>query len=446
MITTASYVIKQYNGYTGAINGTGEIEFIGTNSSIVIQNAINALTNGGKIFIKAGTHTISNTINIPYDNIYIQGEGDATLLKANTTNDLITLSIPNGSTELNRTIIRDMSIYGKWNGGDIITSRSTLARGLNTRINMFLFDNLYISYIPPNKYGIAILNPDNAQISNCFLKAGQNGGNGTLLESDGHASGAIRLYSNMFTSGKNDTIGLHLKQTVGSMRRIECFGNHFWSQQSNIGNTAVKIERCCQLLNFVGCNAEDHKICFDIIGAGTSYPWNPTQIIISGCHIFHRRSSSAEDGQVGIRLDKMTSNCQVLSSYFEGTSGIGTTKGIVDDNIAGAPNIFENNEFKYITIPMILSTKSRARGNFGYMTENRGTFITNGTGTQYQFRMAHGLASIPVYVRLEAKSSDAAISKYWVADIYDIIVNFVTPPPSGINNIVISWEAGMANG
>src|SRR6516165_153780 len=41
-----------------------------------IQTAINALpSNGGKVFVKAGTYVISQTIRVQQSNVHIQGEG-----------------------------------------------------------------------------------------------------------------------------------------------------------------------------------------------------------------------------------------------------------------------------------------------------------------------------------------------------------------------------------
>lgn len=64
-----------------ARNGlTGDIDFSGTDASTVIQNAINALSEG-TIFIKRGLYLLSNYINIGKSNIALKGEGLSTILK-----------------------------------------------------------------------------------------------------------------------------------------------------------------------------------------------------------------------------------------------------------------------------------------------------------------------------------------------------------------------------
>jgi len=79
---TASYVIWTDGTNVYARNGkTGAIEFSGSDAAAVIQSAINALTGGGKIFIKAGTYTVITWIDLGNKiNIVLQGEGDCTKL------------------------------------------------------------------------------------------------------------------------------------------------------------------------------------------------------------------------------------------------------------------------------------------------------------------------------------------------------------------------------
>jgi len=74
-VAPASYIIfKDDSGYICAKNGkTGEIDFRGTDAATVIQQAIDALTNGGRIFIKRGTYNIDSGISLA-SNIALVGE------------------------------------------------------------------------------------------------------------------------------------------------------------------------------------------------------------------------------------------------------------------------------------------------------------------------------------------------------------------------------------
>lgn len=62
-----SYTIWAENGNYFAKNAYGAVEFSGTDASTVIQSAINALTNGGTIFVKKNVSPLSSTININND-------------------------------------------------------------------------------------------------------------------------------------------------------------------------------------------------------------------------------------------------------------------------------------------------------------------------------------------------------------------------------------------
>jgi len=72
---------------------------------------------------------------------------------------------------------------------------------------------------------------------------------------------------------------------------------------------------------------------------------------------------------------------------------------------------------------------------------NSGTATFSGKETITTFTIPHGLVSTPTVVKLEAKTADAAGDKYWTADATNITVTFLTAPPAGTGNVVLSWEA-----
>mgnify|MGYP000483419712 CR=1 FL=1 len=91
LVKPASYIIRKNGSYYEAINGsTGKIDYggannaggvSGTDAATVIQQAIDTLpSEGGKIFIKAGTYPCSNTINIQDKALTIIGENLKTVL------------------------------------------------------------------------------------------------------------------------------------------------------------------------------------------------------------------------------------------------------------------------------------------------------------------------------------------------------------------------------
>ena len=83
----------------------------------------------------------------------------------------------------------------------------------------------------------------------------------------------------------------------------------------------------------------------------------------------------------------------------------------------------------------------RIKGNVGYATENSGTATFSGDGSTTQFSIEHGLVSTPSKVQVTAMSSDAAGDFYVTADSTYIYVNYKTAPPSGTDNVKLSWYA-----
>lgn len=133
-VESASYIIfKDDEGLTYAKNGsTGAIDYSSTNASYVIQSAIDALTNGGKIFIKAGTHQLDGYVSIiDANNLGLFGE-EGTVIQA-------TDSLAGHATEQYR------SMFITMRGSDIRFSGITFD-GQNKTV----YSALYLSQMSPN--------------------------------------------------------------------------------------------------------------------------------------------------------------------------------------------------------------------------------------------------------------------------------------------------------
>jgi hypothetical protein len=76
-----SFTIYRKDTTVYAMDGDGNTPYSGSDASTVIQSAINALTNGGEIFIKRGQYDVSSMITVTNDNVKIRGEGDSTILR-----------------------------------------------------------------------------------------------------------------------------------------------------------------------------------------------------------------------------------------------------------------------------------------------------------------------------------------------------------------------------
>jgi len=83
----------------------------------------------------------------------------------------------------------------------------------------------------------------------------------------------------------------------------------------------------------------------------------------------------------------------------------------------------------------------RFYNNKAYVTGNSCTATFSGDGTTTQFSIAHGLVSEPSKVQVTPMTEDAAGDFYVTKDSANIYVNYLSPPPSGSDNIKLSWYA-----
>jgi len=109
-----SFLIKKLDGLIVAQDDKGRVRFSGTDAATVIQNAINALATGGKIFIKEGIYTLTSGLSITNDNVVFQGSGKATILKvADGANlNVPIIKVGDGTTTQYRVFICDLQIDG----------------------------------------------------------------------------------------------------------------------------------------------------------------------------------------------------------------------------------------------------------------------------------------------------------------------------------------------
>jgi parallel beta-helix repeat protein len=163
-VMRASYIIfidpnDTVNPYK-AKNNDGAIEFQGPDAASVIQQAINALPNGGLIYIKRGSYIISTSIILsPY--IHVVGEGkDLTILKlANGVNAPIFKTLTNQLYWMSP-VIRDMTLDGnKANNtaGNIIEIWNSMhgeLTGLN--INSAAQSGIWVQGTSSSLYGLGL--------------------------------------------------------------------------------------------------------------------------------------------------------------------------------------------------------------------------------------------------------------------------------------------------
>jgi parallel beta-helix repeat protein len=153
---TASYIIRNNNGTIEAINGsTGKIDYSGTDASTVIQSAINALTSGGKIFIKQGTYYL-NTGLICSKPIEVEMEKDG-YFRANAT-PMTMLKLQSGAT---RSILKNVRLY------------SPLSGVVGIEVNTCDFVRIYNAYIyltsGGSSRGIYAVDVNDLTVRDCYV-------------------------------------------------------------------------------------------------------------------------------------------------------------------------------------------------------------------------------------------------------------------------------------
>jgi len=83
-VTPESYIVYIDGSTVYAVNGkTGAVDYSGSSAATVIQSAVNALTSGGMIVLKAGSYTFNAIVEVK-SNRQIVGEGYSTKITVGT--------------------------------------------------------------------------------------------------------------------------------------------------------------------------------------------------------------------------------------------------------------------------------------------------------------------------------------------------------------------------
>jgi parallel beta-helix repeat protein len=123
-----SYLIETDGTYVWAKNGkTGQIEFSGTDAATVIQSAINALTSGGKIFLKAGAYNLTKKVSLA-GNVQLEAEKGAVFNVQTGFTDKCAIHVLN----VNSVVLDGFTLNCNWltEGVRIEGSSDVVVRGL----------------------------------------------------------------------------------------------------------------------------------------------------------------------------------------------------------------------------------------------------------------------------------------------------------------------------
>jgi hypothetical protein len=215
-LSAASIVVYKNATKYYAINGTtGAVAASGTDASTVIQGAINSLTSGGSILIKAGTYTIAKQINVT-DGLYLKGEGKrATILQMAANANIDMIAQPSAVTSpIKHLTIESLMLHGK-------AGSNTSGRGINLFCTHCYFSDMIITsfqtdgvrfYGGSNSNGIRFFNN---RISNVF-------GNGTVIES-GISDGYFYGNNPIAASGDNGLVDTADQPTSTTIKPGEAF-------------------------------------------------------------------------------------------------------------------------------------------------------------------------------------------------------------------------------
>jgi parallel beta-helix repeat protein len=346
-VEPASYIIfKDDEGIVYAKNGsTGAIDFKSTNASYVIQSAIDALTNGGKIFIKAGTYTLNSQITVNA-NIAIIGEGYSSVFQWNLTD--ATDAITTGGD------------YGVIKGIRIVGNAMTTGSAIKIKHRYWkILNNYFETWTTIADHGAVMV--DAATATPAYLLV------------DGNTFTHVHDGVSYIWSGKE-------------MNYVTVSNNLFVDVQDGIES------------------GSDWTIIGNVLYVDDgSIPGGPEQAIVLG----YNRNIVKGNIIIGTSTTRWVDGIQITyaaNNIVEGNIIVYATDGIDLTNSANYNNQVFNNQLISCTTAIRRTTGNFIKNNVGFITENSGTATIANNGY-----IAHGLASTPTKILLTANSTEPRI-------------------------------------
>jgi parallel beta-helix repeat protein len=441
----------------------------------VIQSAINALTSGGKIFIKSGVYEIKSSL-VPNNNeLQIEGEGvNVAVLKLKFNGDLITYK-----TNQHGLYLKHLTLDGnkaEQTSGKCLSLSSQnfiwlenveIKNSPSHGVSGYRAYSIYVikSYIHDNGNHGVTLNQNANDIWIIYSILSSNSGHGAWITNNG-GSGyeAKRIFLIGNRANNNGLAGLYVSDNGPGRAKDVTVANNICYQNINDGILLLRVLDA----------AVEGNVCFEqSTGDGITVD-SSCHVTVSGNVVYRNYGrgillTSATDPTLGNQRNIIVENIAYSNGYPNNPTGMAgimlgetTKKTIVANNLcfdngegtqkygiqeAGASDINEivdNILIENVVGALVkVGANTKVRGNFGYVSENSGTATFSGNGSTTTFTIAHGLAGTPKSWRVEAGSSDAKGDKYVTADDTNLTVTFATAPPSGTNNVVLVWQAEM---
>jgi len=456
-----SYIIFTDGTNYYAKNGrTGQIDFSGTDAGTVIQNVINAIRNGGTIYIKAGTYPLKKPLDLTTTTgIKIVGDGwQGTTTLLVQTNDYPVIDM----TDAWGDIFSDLMI--KVDSGYSPNVVVFLARG-RTR-GEAPFNQFYrVSFYSYGSNTDVLLYNYASEGMLCFYCSFDHQNRGVVVTK----SNIDNIQSKFTTvvSGPKPTSTIH-------------FFRSRWMTFSTNTKASVELEGV-DIVTFRDCYwGRGTSLNFPIRFRWASPPQPAGPILFDGCLWDSAIMTSDPVSSETSIIDLVIQNSQCYTSqsgtiiYFPGSYPylrgltyrnvrlnqvneviqLGVIAGGYIDTLSDNPSyepyinitnaVYRSEIHMYyasrLTLPSTVDKVTVIRTAYPSWS-NKGTATFSGDGTTTQFKIQHGLASTPTKILITPGSNDAKGAFYATADATYIYINYDTAPPTGTNNVVLYWYA-----
>jgi len=398
-----SYLISREGDRYKARDPYGRVHFSDDEAATVIQAAIDALTEGGSIFLTRGNYTITSPLIIR-SKIWLRGEGIATVLTLADGANCNVIESPSGSL-LNQAKISDLKIDGNKNNQTADNAATYLLNPVACRCeNVYIYNVrdkgiVFYGESMPTLYGYWSTIAD-CHIGDCTTRGISVENCDELFirdNSTGNCPTGIRL-----SAGISDVIG---NKIVSATYGIDVKGE----SNNIIGNVIDTI-------TYIGIHVFASNI-------------------IVGNYLF-KIGYGATQNTYGIRMvsGQTVKGVLIFSNKIVG-SGSYAYCGIAEASDSDENYIIGNRVTDFSLNIIKRGANSVVRDNFGYVTENSGTAtIANGNTS---VSVAHGLAGTPTLVTLGATHSEVA-DAVWSADATNITI---TVPSAVSADRKVSWYA-----
>jgi len=417
-----------------------------TDASTVIQSAINALTNGGKIFIKAGTYIVAD-INVT-SNIELVGEGFRTILRLPNMTRKNIINVNNAENVL----ISNLLLDGNWQNQDMANWSMKSTGGPASTYEIYL-NNIFATnsqrIVVKDVYtknavhdgvlfqaGVTDSIVQNVYVTGCqwhgigFWQGGIRSAiigcvgwdtyiSPFVLELTGGAGGSINsLIANCVaydSTGTNisDQIGIGLMNMTDGL----VIGNVLYNSKIQLYSGA---KQNLVVGNRVYVNGKTHGIRVTSDSSSNiianNWIYNPyydgIRVESSNNNVIGNIVANGGPYSNAIRIIgkyNMIASNQIMNWSYQ--------NGILEDTGADYNSIV-NNVFTNVTVPKIVKAGANTivNRNIGYVTENSGT-ATITAGSTY-VDVTHGLSITPDInkIRVTPKDNLGGCS-FWVSNV-----------------------------